>query len=77
MADSEIKSQAEKKEKKPILTREYQIWLLIGTFYILLISVTRIDLVGTALIIFAYLLGKAIQEHGLKFIEININKGKE
>jgi hypothetical protein len=54
-----------------------QRFLVIGTFYVLLVTVSQINLVGTALIIFGALAGMGIYKHGLKLVEINIRKEGE
>jgi len=72
MAEEQI---AEKKEKrKPLFDKDFQRYIIIGAFYILLVAVARPDLQGTALVLFGALAGAGIYLHGLKIIEININK---
>jgi hypothetical protein len=67
----------ERKPKQILFKREELKWLLIGVLYVMLITVSRIDLAGTALIIFGTLAGMGINTHGLKLVEINIRKEGE
>jgi hypothetical protein len=60
------------KKKQPVFNKEEKKWLLIGTFYVLLTLISRIDLVGTALVIFAVLVGLGIKEHGICTREVHV-----
>jgi disulfide bond formation protein DsbB len=64
-------------EKKMLFSKDYQRYIIIGAFYILLIAIARPDLQGTALIVFAATAGMGIYNHGLKIVDINICKDKE
>lgn len=64
-------------KKRGLFDKEMQRHLMIGVLYVLLASFSRLDLVGTALIIFAALAGMGIQKHGLKVVEINISREGE
>lgn len=61
-------------DKKTLFSRDMQRYIIIGAFYILLVAVARPDLPGTALVLFGALTGAGIYQHGLKIIEININR---
>jgi hypothetical protein len=68
-------TEEDEKKKQPSLFKKDEIkWLFVGVLYILLITASRIDLIGSALIIFGYFAGKGIETHGLKLVEINITK---
>lgn len=74
----ETEKEKEDKKKQSLFNKEEKKALVIGTFYVLLASISRIDLVGTAIVIFSALAGWGILMHGLKLVEINItNYGKE
>ncbi|QLJ53499.1 MAG: hypothetical protein Sv326_1324 (plasmid) [Candidatus Fermentimicrarchaeum limneticum] len=60
-----------------LFDKEMQRYLMIGTFYVLLVTVSQIDLAGTALIIFGALAGMGIYRHGLKVVEIDISREVE
>jgi hypothetical protein len=60
------------KKKQSLFSKDYQRWLVIGTFYVLLTLIAHMDLIGTGFIIFAALAGWGIMEHGPKLVEISI-----
>lgn len=66
-----------KPKKRPFFDREMQQYIVIGTFYVLLATVSRIDLTGTALLVFGSLAGLGIYKHSLKLVEINISGEKK
>lgn len=62
--------------KKPLFDKEETKWLLIGVLYVMLITISRIDLIGTALVVAGYFIGRGIEAHGLKLVEVNISREK-
>jgi hypothetical protein len=59
------------KPKKSYFTKEEIKYIMVVLVYILLMSaVPKLELIGTACVIFAILAGLGIKEHGLKLFEI-------
>jgi Kef-type K+ transport system membrane component KefB len=65
-------SKTEIKQKKLLFDKDSQRWIIITALCVCLAAASQINLYGVAAVVFAFLVGLGIMEHGIYTKEIQI-----